>query len=224
MIFSYLYRAMKSISRYLFSLLLLIGMACTNDDSLKDKLIGTAEVGSVDPDALSCNDVDFGNWEQSKYNLPYHPGESRRIGLSSCSGSHHSEGLPDQFAIDFEMDIGDYVLATRGGIVVFVEESGFDGNYPNNMIVIRHSDGTYGQYMHLTNNGAVVEKGQSVSQGDLIGYSGATGFAGNPHLHFVVTTPLKWNFPYFSIPLTFKNTIANEKGLLEGRFYPAYPP
>lgn len=208
---------------FIFTLLILFLGACTNDDSLKDNLIGTAEVGSIDPDAVSCSEVDFGNWELSDYTLPYHPGETRRIGLSSCSGSFHSQGLPDQFAVDFEMDIGDYVLAARGGTVVHVVESGVDGSYPNNLIVIRHSDGTYGQYMHLTFQGAVVERGQSVSQGDLIGYSGATGFADKPHLHFVVSTPLRWGFPYFSIPLTFRNTIANERGLLEGEFYPAYP-
>lgn len=215
---------MKTQFNFLFSFILLLGVACTNDDSLKDALIGTAEVGNIDSNALSCSEVDFGNWEQSKYNLPYHPGETRKIGLSSCSGSYHSQGLPDQFAVDFEMEIGDYVLAARSGTVVFVEERGTDGSYPNNMIVIRHIDGTYGQYMHLTYEGAAVERGESVTQGDLIGYSGATGFADDPHLHFVVSTPLKWSFPYFSIPLTFKNTIANERGLLEGEFYPAYDP
>jgi len=213
---------MKNPFPYAFLLLLLFIGACTNDDSLKNDLIGTAEVGSVDPNAASCSEVNFGNWQESDYTLPYYPGESRRIGLSSCSGSFHSQGLPDQFAVDFEMEIGDYVLAARGGTVVYVEESGIDGDYPNNKIVIRHSDGTFGQYMHLTYDGAIVEKGQSVTQGDLIGYSGATGFADDPHLHFVVSTPLKWSFPYFSIPLTFRNTIANERGLLEGRFYPAY--
>ncbi len=207
---------------YLLGIVLFLS-ACTNDDNLKDDLIGTAEVGQIDPNAASCDEIDFGDWQSSQYNLPYHPGESRQIGLSSCSGAFHSVGTPDQFAVDFEMDIGDYVLAARGGTVIFVQESGVDGNYPNNMIVIRHIDGTFGQYMHLTLGGAVVEAGQTVSQGDLIGYSGATGFADYPHLHFVVSTPLRWSFPYFSIPLTFKNTIANERGLLEGRFYPAYP-
>lgn len=213
---------MKNSILLIFLSLLFLSGACTNDDSLKDNLIGTAEVGSVDSDAADCSEVDFGNWELSEYTLPYFPGETRRIGLSSCSGSFHSQGLPDQFAVDFEMEIGDYVLAARSGTVVYVEEEGTDGNYPNNLIVIRHSDGTYGQYMHLTFEGAIVETGQSVSQGDLIGYSGATGFADKPHLHFVVSTPLKWSFPYFSIPLTFSNTIANDRGLLEGRFYPAY--
>lgn len=214
---------MKKCLPFILALLALLIVSCTNDDSLKDNLIGSAEVGSVDSGAVSCSEIDFGNWELSNYTLPYFPGESRRIGLSSCSGSLHSQGLPDQFAVDFEMEIGDHVLAARGGTVVYVEEGGTDGNFPNNLIVIRHVDGTYGQYMHLTFEGAIVERGQSVAQGDLIGYSGATGFADKPHLHFVVSTPLKWNFPYFSIPLTFRNTIANERGLLEGQFYPAYP-
>jgi murein DD-endopeptidase MepM/ murein hydrolase activator NlpD len=215
---------MKLSTPFYFLGILLCLSACTNDDNLKDDLIGTAEVGQIDQNAASCDEIDFGSWQDSKYNLPYHPGESRQIGLSSCSGEIHSVGTPDQFAVDFEMEIGDFVLAARGGRVLYIEESGVDGSYPNNKIIIRHTDGTFGQYMHLTFNGAVVEEGQTVSQGDLIGYSGSTGFASDPHLHFVVSTPLKWTFPYFSIPLTFKNTIANERGLLEGRFYPAYEP
>ena len=101
---------MKNSIAFLCSFLVVITSACTNDDALKNDLIGTADVGSVDPDAVSCSEVDFGNWETSKYTLPYYPGETRRIGLSSCSGSFHSQGLPDQFAVDFEMEIGDFVL------------------------------------------------------------------------------------------------------------------
>jgi len=75
--------------------LFIFSWGCTNDDSLKDNLIGTAEVGAIDTGAVSCSEVDFGNWEQSQYALPYFPGETRRIGLSSCSGSFHSQGLHD---------------------------------------------------------------------------------------------------------------------------------
>ena len=214
---------MKKSSLLLFALLLYITGACTNDDAIKDALVGSGEIGTVDPGLVSCAAADFGNWEQSLYNLPYHVGETRQIGLSSCSGSYHGQGLPDQFAVDFNMEVGEPILAARSGTVIYVEESGTDGNFPNNLIVIRHSDGTYAQYMHLTFDGAVVDVSESVAQGQLIGYSGNTGLAGYPHLHFVVTTPLRWAWPYFSIPVTFKNTIENERGLLEGRFYPALP-
>ena len=66
----------------LYSLgIILILVACTNDDNLKDNLIGTAEVGQIDTNAASCDAIDFGDWQTSKYNLPYHPGESRKICL-----------------------------------------------------------------------------------------------------------------------------------------------
>ena len=196
--------------------------ACSSEESWKEDLVGTGEV-LVDTEGLGCDDVEYGNWEESDYFLPYPPGESYMVGLGPCGGSYHSQGLPDQFAIDFNMPIGNYILAARSGNVIYVEERGRDGGFPNNFITIRHKDGTYAMYMHLTQDGAVVDVGQTVGRGDLIGYSGNTGLAGYPHLHFVVVTPERWGFPYTSIPVTFKNTIPNERSLQQGVHYPAYP-
>ena len=100
--------------------------------------------------------------------------------------------------------------------------SGRDGGFPNNKIVIKHDDGTFAQYMHLTQNGALVEIGEEISQGDLIGSSGNTGLAGFPHLHFVLTKPGSYKYPYKSMPTTFLNTLANERSLAAGIEYPAY--
>ena len=67
--------------------------------------------------------------------------------------------------------------------------------------------------MHLTTNGSVVEVGDIIEKGDLLGYSGATGLAGYPHLHFVVTSSNGWEYPYVSIPVTFSNTDPNPTSL-----------
>jgi murein DD-endopeptidase MepM/ murein hydrolase activator NlpD len=72
------------------------------------------------------------------------------------------------------MAIGSIITASRSGTVVQVEESGKDYQFPNNLVVIKHNDGTFAQYMHLTMNGALVEIGATVSKGDTIGISGAT--------------------------------------------------
>jgi len=172
---------------------------------------------------LGCPETRYDHWETSDYVLPYTVGSSYTINLSHCSGSYHSAGQPDQFAIDFSMDIGTEITASRAGEVIYIEDSGRDGGFPNNKVVIQHSDSTYAQYMHLTHKGALVGKGQNVEQGELIGLSGNTGLAGYPHLHFVATNSDSWQYPYTSFPTTFSNTSKNEKSLQSGMIYEALP-
>ena len=175
-----------------------------------------------DFELTACADADYPEWSTSSYVLPYPVGKRYSIGLSNCGGSFHEEGSPDQFAIDFDMQIGTLVTAVRGGLVVFVEESGMDGNFPNNLVVVQHGNNTFGQYMHLTFNGAIPEVGDIISRGDSIGFSGSTGLAGYPHLHFVLTGG-RFNYPYISLPITFRNTSPNPKSLMTGEFYQAEP-
>lgn len=171
----------------------------------------------------ACSDTNYEAWEISEYVLPYPIGESYNVNLSHCGGSYHSAGQPDQFAIDFNMSIGSTITASRAGRVVHVEESGFDGGFPNNLVIVQHTDGTFAQYMHLTHEGANVEVGNTVKKGDVIGLSGNTGLAGYPHLHFVATTSGSWQYPYISFPTTFSNTTENPKSLEQGKNYKALP-
>jgi murein DD-endopeptidase MepM/ murein hydrolase activator NlpD len=126
------------------------------------------------------------------------------------------------FAIDFNMPIGSVIHAARAGRVVAVQESGRDGGFPNNFVIVGHPDNTFGVYAHLTYNGAAVTVGQQLAQGALIGYSGNTGLAGYPHLHFVVTEG-DWSYPYTSMPVNFSNTLPNPKSLESGVRYQALP-
>ncbi|MEZ4377405.1 MAG: M23 family metallopeptidase [Gemmatimonadales bacterium] len=167
-----------------------------------------------------CPGATYPDWQTSPYVLPIAVGQSVKIDLSNCSGSYHSLGEPDAYAIDFKMAIGTRVVAARGGTVVYVQESGNDGGFPNNLVAVNHGDGTYGQYMHLTRDGAEVTVGTRVEPGDLIGYSGNTGLAGYPHLHFVVTIG-GFGYPYESIPVTFRNTSPNPFSLISGETYRA---
>ncbi|WP_372345280.1 M23 family metallopeptidase [Streptomyces sp. KL116D] len=90
------------------------------------------------------------------------------------SGSHTG--------IDFHAASGTSVHAVGMGTVV---EAGWGGAYGNN-IVIKMNDGTYTQYGHLSSIGVSV--GQSVTPGQQIGLSGATGNVTGPHLHFEART------------------------------------
>lgn len=126
------------------------------------------------------------------YDMPLQHGQSCRI-MQGFHGKFSHQG-DDEYAIDFDLPDNTPVLCCREGVVVYVEERFTDGapteEYRNkvNCVRVRHSDGSIGEYDHLRLNGAVVEEGQQVQRGDLIGYSGHSGFASGPHLHFCVYT------------------------------------
>ncbi|MDX3095184.1 M23 family metallopeptidase [Streptomyces sp. ME01-24h] len=84
--------------------------------------------------------------------------------------------------VDFVAPVGTPVHAVGAGTVV---EAGWGGSYGYN-IVIRHADGMYTQYGHMSSLGVSV--GQTVSAGRQIGLSGATGNVTGPHLHFEART------------------------------------
>ncbi|MFE5243389.1 MULTISPECIES: M23 family metallopeptidase [unclassified Streptomyces] len=95
-------------------------------------------------------------------------------------GTSWSTGL--HTGVDFVVPTGTQVKAIGPGEVVTAGDGGDYGN----QVVIRHEDGTFSQYAHLSQVKAVV--GQSVQGGTLIGWSGDTGNATGPHLHFEVRT------------------------------------
>ncbi|MFC7887215.1 M23 family metallopeptidase [Streptomyces sp. NPDC057376] len=90
---------------------------------------------------------------------------------------------------DFAVPIGTNVVATHGGTVVKAGGNGAgDGPAYGNAIVIKHGNGTYSQYAHLSKIN--VKAGQIVKTGQSIAKSGNTGNSSGPHLHFEIrTTP-----------------------------------
>ena len=84
--------------------------------------------------------------------------------------------------IDLAAAQGTPIYATRAGKVTTCSyQAGGAGNY----VSINHLDGFSSIYMHMTHY--VVSPGQSVSQGQLIGYVGSTGISTGPHLHFGIS-------------------------------------
>ncbi|MBQ6999574.1 MAG: peptidoglycan DD-metalloendopeptidase family protein [Oscillospiraceae bacterium] len=84
--------------------------------------------------------------------------------------------------IDMACAQGTPIYATRAGKVTRTAyQAGGAGNY----VSINHLDGFSSVYMHMTHY--VVSAGQTVSQGQLIGYVGNTGLSTGPHLHFGIS-------------------------------------
>ena len=75
---------------------------------------------------------------------------------------------------------GTAIMAAMGGKVAMV---GYNGNY-GRYLIVRHQDGFQTLYAHLQK--IVVERGQSVRQGQRLGGMGNTGYSTANHLHFSI--------------------------------------
>jgi len=125
------------------------------------------------------------------YHLPFANNTSHRLVQGYFSHYSHK----NRIALDFKMKRGTEIFAARSGVIVRVKEDGNRGGWnkkyrpDGNLIVIQHEDGSKAGYWHLQQNGALVNLGDTVLQGQLIGISGKTGYTLFPHLHFLV-----WRF------------------------------
>ncbi|MFE4215450.1 peptidoglycan DD-metalloendopeptidase family protein [Streptomyces sp. NPDC056844] len=99
---------------------------------------------------------------------PYHQ-------AGSWSSGYHT-------GVDFPVPTGTSVKAVASGKVV---SAGWAGAYGYE-VVIRHADGRYSQYAHLSS--LHVREGQQVGSGQRIARSGSTGNSTGPHLHFEIRT------------------------------------
>lgn len=84
-------------------------------------------------------------------------------------------------AVDFAVPQGTPIYATKSGTVTAAAYNEYNGYY----VAINHNDGYTSLYAHMTN--FVVSVGQTVSQGEVIGYVGSTGYSTGPHMHFEIT-------------------------------------
>lgn len=91
------------------------------------------------------------------------------------SGYDPENGHP---GIDFAAEEGAEVYAVAGGIVTTADYDAEKGNY----VVLDHGGGLETEYQHMKS--LLVSAGQSVVQGQVLGYVGSTGNSTGPHLHF----------------------------------------
>lgn len=86
--------------------------------------------------------------------------------------------------IDLRAEIGTPVKAALGGTVYEINEGSAPLCQYGKWVLIKHPNGLATLYAHLSN--IAVKKGATVATGQVIGYSGNTGYALGPHLHFTV--------------------------------------
>jgi murein DD-endopeptidase MepM/ murein hydrolase activator NlpD len=122
------------------------------------------------------------------YSLPFETGKKVFLVQGYESIFSHKESK----ALDFKVKTSTKICAARGGVVIasrgdsdkkgLKQENLADGNY----IFIQHNDSSVAQYWHFKKGGVLVGTGDIITAGQLIGYSGNTGYSAFPHLHFEV--------------------------------------
>ena len=124
-------------------------------------------------------------------------GEPTRTAISSRYGPRTNPDPGFHYGIDIGGAIGvDYVIAVKSGTVVYSSKTSGDncedlsaygsscgGGY-GNKVIIQHNDGSYSLYAHMAHNSVIVDTGQGVSQGQVIGKVGSSGSSTGGHLHF----------------------------------------
>ena len=93
-----------------------------------------------------------------------------------ASGSHDG--------VDFRATTGTPVKAALSGTVIEVNHGAVQYCQYGKWVLVRHGNGLTTLYAHLSTIN--VTKGESVTTGKVVGYSGNTGYATGPHLHFTV--------------------------------------
>ena len=129
------------------------------------------------------------------YRLPFQDGQTYAVTQAYGGKLTSHNNRENLYAVDFAMPVGTPIVAARAGVVIDAtlrhQEGGYDVRFLDkaNTVAIAHEDGTVAEYAHLSFGSPFVRVGQRVAAGDLIGYSGNTGYSSGPHLHFIVSRP-----------------------------------
>ena len=82
--------------------------------------------------------------------------------------------------VDYAASTGTPIRAVADGVIDFAGNSGGYGN----QVVLKHWSKYSTAYAHMSRIAPGVRKGAKVSQGQVIGYVGSTGWSTGPHLHY----------------------------------------
>ncbi len=139
--------------------------------------------------------------ELTPVGTPFEAGLEVRISQGNHGNFSHN-GYAG-YAVDYPVPEGTTIVAARAGIVARIKEDSDRGcgeaacADDGNFVVVDHGDGTTGLYLHLEQNGALVDVGDAVRRGDPIARSGNTGWSTGPHLHLEVENLFGHSLPLF---------------------------
>jgi murein DD-endopeptidase MepM/ murein hydrolase activator NlpD len=110
----------------------------------------------------------------------------------TISGNDYWSG---HLAIDIGVATGGPIMAADSGVIMF---AGWAAGGYGYTVAIDHGNGYQTLYAHLSS--VKVSCGQSVQQGQLIGFGGSTGNSTGPHLHFEVRYQGGFVNPWYVLP------------------------
>lgn len=109
------------------------------------------------------------------------PLEFSRVSSGFSLRKHPISGLwKAHKGVDFAAATGTPIRASGDGVIDF---AGTQGGY-GNVVVIKHWSNYSTAYAHMSRFATNLRKGAKVSQGQVIGYVGTTGWSTGPHLHY----------------------------------------
>ena len=109
--------------------------------------------------------------------------KSRWHPILHCFRPHHG--------VDYGAPVGTPVMTTADGVVTEVGKKSGEGNY----VRVHHTMRIDTYYLHLSRFAQGIKRGAKVTQGQVIGYVGATGLATGPHLDYRVSDHGTWLDP-----------------------------
>ena len=150
--------------------------------------------------------------------------QQRRVLQGYLGKFSHYQGSGSEYAIDWSMPVGSTVVAAYAGTVVAIRQDshvgGTDEKFKDssNYVILRHGDGTFGEYCHLKADSVMVKLGQQVKLRQPLALSGNTGHTTEPHLHFAVFSNIDGNRRK-TYPVQFHTKDGSIVTLKEGHSY-----
>jgi murein DD-endopeptidase MepM/ murein hydrolase activator NlpD len=135
------------------------------------------------PEGAATADYFDAKGQSAKGLLMKTPVDGARISSGFGSRFHPILGYTRMHkGVDFAVPTGTPVMAAGAGSISFM---GWANGY-GNFVVINHANGYATAYGHLSRFAAGLRRGARLSQGEVFAYSGMTGLATGPHLHYEI--------------------------------------